>query len=175
MRKHAGMIVPLPVQQAMTAALGDDEHVAVQKGRYARRRAVLRAAVEAAGLRVDHSVAGLYLWATADEPAGRPWVGWPSWASWSHRAPSTAPGGGSHVRIALTATDERIDAAAARLQQAPCATETASRSAEAACAAPGGSVAERVAETPRHPRLAAPSGVRVASEVPLALRHAPSD
>jgi succinyldiaminopimelate transaminase len=118
-RKHAGMIVPLPVQRAMVAALGDDEHVAVQRERYARRRAVLRAAVEAAGLRVDHSVAGLYLWATADEPAA---ITVDRLAELGILvAPGTfyGPGGASHVRIALTATDERIGAAAARLQQAP--------------------------------------------------------
>jgi succinyldiaminopimelate transaminase len=118
-RKHAGMIVPLPVQQAMTAALGDDEHVARQKERYARRRSVLRAAVEESGLRVDHSVAGLYLWVTAGEPADRT----------VNRlaelgilvAPGTfyGPGGQSHVRMALTATDERIAAAATRLREAP--------------------------------------------------------
>jgi succinyldiaminopimelate transaminase len=118
-RKHAGMIVPLPVQQAMTAALGDDEHVVEQKARYARRRAVLRSAVEAAGLRVDHSDAGLYLWASADEPALQ------TVDRLAERgvlvAPGTfyGPGGASHVRIALTATDERIAAAAARLAEAP--------------------------------------------------------
>jgi succinyldiaminopimelate transaminase len=118
-RKHAGMIVPLPVQRAMVAALGDDEHVAVQRERYARRRAVLRAAVETAGLRVDHSVAGLYLWATADEPAA---ITVDRLAELGILvAPGTfyGPGGGSHVRIAFTATDERIDAAAVRLQLAP--------------------------------------------------------
>ena len=118
-RKHAGMIVPLPVQQAMTAALGDDEHVAVTKERYARRRSVLRAAVEESGLRVDHSGAGLYLWATADEPAER------TVERLAERgilvAPGTfyGPGGRQHVRLALTATDERIAAAARRLRQAP--------------------------------------------------------
>lgn len=118
-RKHAGMIVPAPVQHAMTVALGDDHHVAEQKARYARRRAVLRPAVEKAGLRVDHSVAGLYLWATADEPAER------TVDRLAQRgilvAPGSfyGPGGASHVRIALTATGDRIDAAAARLRAAP--------------------------------------------------------
>src|SRR6476661_9571525 len=68
-RKHAGMIVPWPVQAALTAALGDDTHVAEQKARYGARRAALREAVEAFGLRVDHSDAGLYLWATRGEDA----------------------------------------------------------------------------------------------------------
>src|SRR5262249_53327913 len=54
-RKHAGMIVPAPVQAAMAAALGDDAHAKEQFARYARRRAVLRPALEQAGWHVSHS------------------------------------------------------------------------------------------------------------------------
>ena len=115
-RKHAGMMVPLPIQAAMTAALADDEHENIQRERYRARRTVLKGAVEAAGFRVDHSQAGLYLWATRDEPC-RDTVDW-----LAERGILAAPGefygpnGGKHVRIALTATDERIEAAAARLR-----------------------------------------------------------
>ncbi|QIM20162.1 succinyldiaminopimelate transaminase [Phycicoccus sp. HDW14] len=114
-RKHAGMIVPWPVQRAMLAALGDTAHVAEQKARYAARRAVLRPAVEAFGLRVEHSEAGLYLWATAGEPSRV------TLDRLAARGLLVAPGdfygasGREHVRIALTATDERIAAAARRL------------------------------------------------------------
>jgi succinyldiaminopimelate transaminase len=114
-RKHAGMIVPWPVQQALTAALGDDAHVAEQKARYAARRATLRAAVEGFGLRVDHSDAGLYLWATRGEDC------WATVDALAARGILVAPGsfygeaGREHVRIALTATDERIATAAERL------------------------------------------------------------
>ena len=62
--RQAGLIVPGPVQAAMTAALLDDAHAAEQKARYAARRAVLAAGLTAAGFRIDHSEAGLYLWAT---------------------------------------------------------------------------------------------------------------
>ncbi|SDD00541.1 succinyldiaminopimelate transaminase [Actinokineospora iranica] len=115
-RKHAGLIVPRPVQAAMTAALADDTHVAEQKARFAARRAALRAALEAAGFTIDHSEAGLYLWSTR--------AGESAWATldWlAQRGILAAPGtfygptGGTHVRIALTATDERITAAAERL------------------------------------------------------------
>ncbi|MBM6400844.1 succinyldiaminopimelate transaminase [Phycicoccus sonneratiae] len=114
-RKHAGMIVPWPVQRALLAALGDIAHVTEQKARYAARRAVLRPAVEAFGLRVEHSEAGLYLWATAGEPARV------TLDRLAGRGVLVAPGdfygpaGREHVRIALTATDERIAAAARRL------------------------------------------------------------
>jgi succinyldiaminopimelate transaminase len=114
-RKHAGMIVPWPVQVALTAALADDDHVAQQKARYAARRTLLRQAVEGFGLRVDHSDAGLYLWATRDEDA------WETVEALAGRGILVAPGtfygeaGRRHVRIALTATDERVATAAERL------------------------------------------------------------
>src|SRR5665647_3447434 len=63
-RKHAGMMVPWPVQQAMLAALADDTHVAEQRVRYGLRRGHLRSALEHAGYRIDYSDAGLYLWVT---------------------------------------------------------------------------------------------------------------
>jgi succinyldiaminopimelate transaminase len=117
-RKHAGMIVPRPVQEAMTAALTDDEHTAVQRERYAARRTVLRPALEEAGYEVEHSEAGLYLWATRGEDA------WETIGRLAALGILAAPGyfygqaGGEHVRIALTATDERIAAAAQRLASA---------------------------------------------------------
>jgi succinyldiaminopimelate transaminase len=114
-RKHAGMMVPTPVQAAMVAALDDDAHEAEQKARYGRRRVALLRAVRDAGFTVDDSDAGLYLWATRGEPC-RDTVVW-----MAERGILVAPGefygprGADHVRIALTATDERIDAAVARL------------------------------------------------------------
>jgi succinyldiaminopimelate transaminase len=114
-RRHAGMIVPLPVQAAMTAALTDDEHIAAQRARFAARREVLRAALVRAGFRVDHSEAGLYLWATRDEDA------WESTAWLASRGILVAPGtfygptGDRHIRMALTATDAQIADAATRL------------------------------------------------------------
>jgi aspartate/methionine/tyrosine aminotransferase len=114
-RKHAGMMVPAPVQAAMVAALGDDEHVVVQRGRYADRRHRLLRAFEACGFVVEGSAAGLYLWAGRGEGC------W-STVDWlAERGILVAPGefygpsGAKHVRVALTATDERVDAAVARL------------------------------------------------------------
>ncbi|MDQ1714578.1 MAG: hypothetical protein QOC60_523 [Frankiaceae bacterium] len=115
-RKHAGLIVPAPVQAAMIAALGDEEHVQDQRSRYAGRRERLLPALTAAGFRLEHSQAGLYLWLTRDEPC------WDSVAWLAERGVLVAPGefygaaGARHVRVALTATDERIAAGADRLQ-----------------------------------------------------------
>ncbi|QBF46808.1 succinyldiaminopimelate transaminase [Janibacter limosus] len=114
-RKHAGMIVPWPVQRALLAAVRDDEHVAAQRERYRARREVLRPALEGFGMRIDDSAAGLYLWATAGEPC-RVTVD-----RLADLGILVAPGdfygaaGAQHVRVALSASDERIAAAAARL------------------------------------------------------------
>jgi succinyldiaminopimelate transaminase len=114
-RKHAGLIVPRPVQDAATAAYDDDAHVAVQRARYAARRDLLRPALEQAGYRVEHSEAGLYLWVTRGRDC------WAEVESLAERGVLVAPGafygpaGARHVRVALTATDERIAAAAERL------------------------------------------------------------
>jgi aspartate/methionine/tyrosine aminotransferase len=117
LRKQAGMIVPTPVQAAMTAALGDDVHAAEQRKRYAGRRAVLRSAFAAAGWVIDHSEAGLYLWVT--HPAHDCWSAAELLAAGGGIlvAPGElyGPAGRRHVRVALTATDERVAAAADRL------------------------------------------------------------
>jgi succinyldiaminopimelate transaminase len=115
LRKHAGMIVPAPVQAAMVAAFDDDEHAARQREVYAGRRTRLLPALRSAGFAVDDTEAGLYFWATHDEPC------WDTVGRFADLgilvAPGTfyGPGGDRHVRLALTATDERIDAAVARL------------------------------------------------------------
>ncbi len=114
-RKHAGLIVPDPVQHAMAVLLGDDRHVEVQRERYRRRRALLRPALEAAGFRIDHSQGSIYLWATRGED-GRATLDW-----LAARGILGAAGdfygeaGRDHVRLSLTAADERIEAAAHRL------------------------------------------------------------
>src|SRR5580693_2157921 len=114
-RKHAGMMVPTPVQAAMVAALDDDAHEHEQRDRYRRRRDTLLPAFRLAGFTVDHSEAGLYLWVTRGE-ACRDTVAW-----LAQRGVLAAPGefygprGAKHVRVALTANDERIAAAATRL------------------------------------------------------------
>ena len=114
-RKNLGLQVPGPQQVAMIAALADDTHVDEQRERYADRRAVLRRALEGAGFRVDHSEASLYLWATRGKDC------WATVAALAELGILVAPGafygpaGSQHVRVALTATDERVAAAAERL------------------------------------------------------------
>ena len=121
-RKHAGLIMPMPVQAAMTAALGDDDHVAEQRSRYGRRRESLLTATAAAGLVHDGGGAGLYLWlraASGDVPTDR------LVDALARRGVLVAPGtfygaaGAGHVRMALTASDERVATAVERLAAGP--------------------------------------------------------
>ena len=115
-RKHAGMIVPWPVQQAMVAALGDDAHVAAAAGPL--RAAARGAAGGAGGARATASTTPTRA-STCGPPAAR--TPGPRWPALADRGILVAPGsfygaaGAQHVRVALTATDERIEAAAQRL------------------------------------------------------------
>ncbi|MFL6109558.1 MAG: succinyldiaminopimelate transaminase [Marmoricola sp.] len=121
-RKNLGLQMPEPQQHAMIAALNDDEHVAEQHARYAARRLKLKTALEGAGFTIDHSEGALYLWARRSTEA-RPEDCWDTVSWFADRGILVAPGsfygtaGKQHVRVALTATDERIDAAVARLSE----------------------------------------------------------
>ena len=116
-RKHAGMMVPLPVQVAMVAALSDESHVAEQRARYNARRATLTPALKSAGFSIENSEAGLYIWATRNENC------WDSVSWLAELGIIATPGifygdlGASHIRIAMTATDAQIAEAAARISR----------------------------------------------------------
>jgi succinyldiaminopimelate transaminase len=117
-RKHAGMMVPLPIQKAMTIALSDEIHVAEQRSRYNARRAVLVPALKAAGFQIEYSNAGLYIWCTRQESD------WESVSWLANLGILATPGnfygelGNSHIRIAMTATDLQISEAAERINTA---------------------------------------------------------
>jgi succinyldiaminopimelate transaminase len=117
-RKHAGFMVPGPVQAASVAALDDDAHVDAQRERYRRRlercAALLRAAY---GIEVSMPGGGFYLWVEA--PDGDAWA-------FSRRLAADAgmlvspgefygPAGAAHVRIALVQPDDRLELLERRL------------------------------------------------------------
>jgi succinyldiaminopimelate transaminase len=114
-RKHLGLIVPGPIQAALSAVLGDDDHVVAQKERYRARRDLLKAAVLEAGFRIDHSEAGLYLWVTKNLDS------WTTLDWFAERGILVAPGtfygdaGAQHVRVALTVSDDQARDASARI------------------------------------------------------------
>ena len=122
-RKHSGMMVPAPVQAAMRVALEDAEHVEAQRQVYARRREILIDAIARTGLDRDKdSAAGLYLWVR--DPRGD-FDSWQLVDAFAQRGIVVAPGdfygeaGAGFVRVALTATDERVAEAASRLIAQP--------------------------------------------------------
>ncbi|SDS19993.1 succinyldiaminopimelate transaminase [Microlunatus soli] len=114
-RRHTGMMISRPVQQAMIALLGTDDHVVAQRDRYRRRRDLLQPALQKAGFTIDHSEGSLYLWSTQGTDC------WQAVDRLAELGILVGPGEfygadcGDHVRVALTATDERIEAAAERL------------------------------------------------------------
>jgi succinyldiaminopimelate transaminase len=117
-RKQSGVIVPKPVQAALTAALSDDVHADEQKERYRARREMLRAGLEAAGFRIEHSEAGLYLWAARPGLTGRAATELLATECGLIVGPGYYYGeaGEPYIRIALTATDERVALAVKRLR-----------------------------------------------------------
>lgn len=115
LRKHAGMLLPSPIQAATVAALGDPDHVATQRDVYHNRRTILKAAVLEAGMQIEHSQAGLYLWVTAGKPCLETVALLADVGILCAPGDFYGPAGANHVRMALTATDERISQVAARL------------------------------------------------------------
>jgi succinyldiaminopimelate transaminase len=115
-RKHAGMLVPLPVQKAMVAALADSVHVVEQAARYNARRDALAPALAQCGFEISDSGAGLYIWCTRNESD------WDSVSWLADRGIIATPGsfygelGSRHIRVALTAADAKIADAVERLK-----------------------------------------------------------
>lgn len=109
-RKHLGLIVPAPIQAALRAVLAEDEHVAIQKERYRARRELVRDALLQAGFRIEHSEAGLYLWASRYEDC------WDTVKWCAERGVLVTPGsfygeaGSTFVRVALTVSDQQAGA-----------------------------------------------------------------
>jgi succinyldiaminopimelate transaminase len=118
LRMHSGMMVPMPVQKAIAAALGDHDHVAKQKEIYRKRRDVLLPAVQAFGFEISNSEAGLYLWATRGNDC------WQDIQELAELGIVAVPGefygeaGKKFVRFSITATDDEIQRAAERLSNA---------------------------------------------------------
>ena len=116
-RKHAGMMVPAPVQAAAAVALGDDDHVAEQRDRYAARRSVALAGLRAAGFEHEGGTSTFYLWLRGAGDAD-------GWAAARRLADAGllvapgdlyGPGGSAHVRLSLTVEDDALARALGRL------------------------------------------------------------
>ncbi|HLM63015.1 MAG TPA: succinyldiaminopimelate transaminase [Acidimicrobiales bacterium] len=119
-RKHAGFMVPGPVQAAGAVAFSDDAHVDEQRTRYLSRLDRMAAALEAVGVPASRPPGTFYLWVAA--PGGDAWA-------LAHRLADEGgvlvspgefygPAGADHVRIALVAPGDRIELVASRLADA---------------------------------------------------------
>jgi len=127
-RKHAGLMVPGPVQAAAAVAWGDDVHVVEQRERYRGRLARLADILRGAGLAVELPPGGFYLWVPvpawareqgADE--GRPgaWVLTTALAEAAGMLVSPGEFYGRQatdfVRVAAVQPDDRIEMLGTRL------------------------------------------------------------
>ena len=86
------------------------KHVAIQKERYRARRELVTDALLVAGFRIEHSDAGLYLWASRDVDC------WDTVKWCAERGVLVTPGsfygeaGTTLVRVALTVSDQQARA-----------------------------------------------------------------
>jgi succinyldiaminopimelate transaminase len=116
-RKHAGLMVPGPIQAAASAALADEAHVDAQRSRYRARRNRLLPALAAHGIHHAGGPSTFYLWLSAPSVGD----GWALTAELARLGILVAPGelygdaGASYARLALTLTDEQVDQIVARL------------------------------------------------------------
>jgi succinyldiaminopimelate transaminase len=116
-RKHAGLMMPGPVQLAAAVALEDDAHVSEQRQRYRERLDLMRAAFEAMGVDVPAPEGTFYLWVPA--PEGDAWAFTERLAEEVGILVSPGgfhgPDGGGHVRVAVVQPTARLERAAGRL------------------------------------------------------------
>jgi aspartate/methionine/tyrosine aminotransferase len=116
-RKHAGFMVPGPVQAAAVAAWDDDQHVEEQRARYRHRLEVLRAGLAHLGVEAPMPAGAFYLWAPA--PDGDAWALTRRLVDLCGALVSPGefygPAGAGHVRLAVVQPDPLIELVAERL------------------------------------------------------------
>ncbi len=120
-RKHAGFMVPGPVQAAAVVALDDDAHVDAQRARYLARIDLMIDALASTGLDVARPGGSFYLWVPAPGGDGEGLTRWFAEATGTLVTPGAAygPDGSGFVRLALVQPDEQVAEVASRLGAAP--------------------------------------------------------
>ncbi len=116
-RKHAGFMVPGPLQQAAVAALGDAGHVEKQRVRYHERLQRAQQILAAIGVRCGLPGGGFYLWAPAPGGDGWAWTRWLAEQGGVLVSPGSFYGeaGAGHARLAMVAPLDQLDLVARRL------------------------------------------------------------
>ncbi len=119
-RKHAGFMVPGPVQSAAVAAWGDDAHVDLQRERYLTRLEAMAAALGQIGVQAARPSGAFYLWVRADDADGYSLASRLADEGGALVSPGEfyGPAGTGHVRIAVVQPDDRIALVAERLAAA---------------------------------------------------------
>ena len=120
-RKHAGNMVPGPVQHGAIAAFGDDEHVTAQRARYWERLELLAHVLRGQGLEVDLPAGAFYLWVRAPDDDAWRLTSWLAEQAGVLVSPGEfyGPAGAAYVRLAVVESTERIAMIADRLADAP--------------------------------------------------------
>ncbi len=121
-RRHAGLMVPGPVQAGAVVALDDDAHVDLQRERYRGRLEFLATVFADAGLPVELPGGGFYLWVPVPDAYADGWA----LCEWlvEHAGLLVSPGalygeeGRGHVRVAVVQPMELLELVADRLASA---------------------------------------------------------
>jgi succinyldiaminopimelate transaminase len=118
-RRHAGLMVPGPVQAGAVVAFDDDAHVDLQRVRYRDRLAFLADALALAGLPVAQPDGGFYLWLPVPQRFADGWdlCDWLAREAGLLVSPGElyGPDGSGHVRVAVVQPLERLELVAERL------------------------------------------------------------
>ena len=117
-RQHAGLMVPAPVQAAVSLAYDDDVHVEAQRDVYYRRLSVLGDALRDAGVNCPWPQGSFYLWCSREVMDGWELAAWLAERTGLIVSPGElyGPSGSAFVRIALVQPDAAIELAASRLK-----------------------------------------------------------
>jgi aspartate/methionine/tyrosine aminotransferase len=117
LRKHAGFMVPGPVQAAAVVAWDDDAHVDEQRARYRHRIDRVVGVLRSAGLDATRPGGSFYLWVPAPDGDGESLTRWFAEGAGTLVTPGATygPDGSGHVRLAVVQPEERLELMAARL------------------------------------------------------------
>ena len=121
-RRHAGLMVPGPVQAGTVVALEDDVHVQVQRERYRHRLTFMAEVLTGVGLPVEMPAGAFYLWVPVPQAHVDGWAlcEWLADEAGLLVSPGELYGecGSGHIRVAVVQPMDRLELVAERLSSA---------------------------------------------------------